>query len=173
MNLNRIRLAIQLFWFFAVFFGVPCFAAPKDMLPDKPEPQARFVQSERLPARGAFALKTDRDCWIDASTMVAAWTVDAVSTHELFAAHANSYEGGGLFNGSRSTAKVMAAWAGVDAGMGFAAYEWKNHVHNRYLHPLWRAFFVAPIVWHLQAAQHNFTVKPPSTSGGNPWQASR
>jgi len=161
MNINRIRLAIQLGWFLALFFGVPCFAAPapKDILPDKPEPQAQMVG--------------DKDFWIGVGAVGAAWTVDAVSTHELFAAHANAYEGGGLLNGSRSTAKVMAAWAGVDAGMGFAAYEWKNHVHNRYLHPLWRAFFVAPIVWHIQAAQHNFTVKPPSTSGGNPWQARR
>ena len=125
-------------------FAVPALAAENAILPDKPEPQGRVV--------------ADRDFWIEAGAVGAAWTADAVSTHDLFATHANAYEGGGLFNGSRSTAKVMAAWAGVDMGMGFAAYEWKNHVRNRYLHPLWRAFLVAPITWHIQAAQHNFAL---------------
>lgn len=125
-------------------FAAPCFAAPapNSILPDKPEPQARIV--------------ADRDFWIEVGAVGTAWTVDTVSTHDLFATHANATEAGGLFNGSRSTPKVMVAWAGVDLGMGFAAYEWKNHIRNRYLHPLWRAFLAAQIAWHVQGATNNF-----------------
>lgn len=134
----------------AALAGIRCSA---DVLPDKPQPQGHGLRSERLPARGAFAVRNE--FWIEAGALGAAWSADTVSTHELLAANPNVYEVGGLFNGSRSTPKVMAAWAGVDLGMGFAAYEWKNHVHNRLLHPFWRAFLAVPIEWHIQAAVHN------------------
>lgn len=60
-----------------------------------------------------------------------------------------------LFPGSRSTAQVMGAWAAVDVGAAVAGYEWKKHVRNRYLHPLWHAFMLYRIDEHAGAAIHN------------------
>ena len=108
-------------------------------LPDKPQPRT-----------------ADREFWIEAGAMGTSWTLDTVSTHQLFAAHDWAHEGGWFLYGSRSTPKVMAVWALVDVGAAIGAYEWKRHVHNRYLHPLWRA----PMGWrtegHMQAAIGNW-----------------
>ena len=46
--------------------------------------------------------------------------------------------------------KVMGAWAAVDVGAAAAAYEWKKHVHNRYLHPLWRVPMFVGTIGHDQ-----------------------
>jgi hypothetical protein len=59
---------------------------------------------------------------------------------------------------------VMGAWAAVDVGAMVAAYEWKKYVHNRYLHPLWRAFPVIGIVGHTRSAIINSSL--PAPTGG-------
>lgn len=124
--------------------GVPCFAADTAILPDKPQPQTAVRVA-------------DKGFWIEAGTMAGAWTADTVSTHDYFARYPAGREMGYLFPGSRSTAKVMGAWAAVDVGAAVAAYEWKKHVRNRYLHPLWHVFMVQRIEAHSEGALGNFT----------------
>lgn len=110
---------------------------------DKPIPAARFNSESR-------------EFKIDLAAMGVGWTLDTISTHQLFAAHPDFSEQGGLFNGSRSTPKIMCAWLAVDAGSAFIGYEWKNHVRNRWLHPFWRAWLIVPAVGHTQAAVGNW-----------------
>lgn len=128
--------------------GVPCLAGETAILPDKPQPQT--------PVRVA-----DKEFWIEAETLGGAWMADTISTHSAFANNPRSYEGGMLFHGSHSTPQVMGAWAAVDLGAMAAAYEWKKHVHNRYLHPLWRVIPVVGIVGHTRSAVLNSSALPP------------
>lgn len=130
------------FLFLYLFFVPPCFA--QNLLPDKPQPQ---------PA-GHVA---DREFWIDAGALGAAWTADTISTHYAFAAAPNHMEGGFIFHNSRSVPKIMGAWAAVDVGAVVASYEWKQHVHNRYLHPLWRVPLFVGIIGHDTSAIQNLT----------------
>lgn len=106
--------------------------------PDKPEP--RTINTEFK---------------IEAAALATAWTADTISTHQWIQHCPTCYEVGGLFNGSRSTAKIMGAWALVDLGTGIIAYEWKKHVRNRYLHELWRVPMLIQAGGHLQAVGHN------------------
>jgi hypothetical protein len=130
-------------FFLYLFFVPPCFAqSVSQNLPDKPQPAGRVA---------------DREFWAEAGAMGAVWTADTVSTHDYFAKYPTHYEVGYLFPGSRSTAKVMGAWAAVDVGAAVAAYEWKKRVHNRYLHPLWHVFMLQRIDAHVQGAVGNFT----------------
>lgn len=133
--MNTLRAALVI----ALLSAAPCFA---NVLPDKPEPVLRVT------SRTADAVY-----WTEVGTMAAAWTADTVYTDKLFATH-RFHEGGYLFQGSHSTAQVMGAWAAVDVGAAVAAYEWKKHVHNRYLHPLWHAFMIYRIDEHAGGAIH-------------------
>jgi hypothetical protein len=126
----------------AVFVALPSFAADPSVLPDKPVP----VEKPRT---------ADREFLIEAGSMGAAWTFDAVTTHDVFAANAGYHEVGNFFPGSRSTAKVMGAWAAVDVAAAVVAYEWKGHVKNRYLHPLWRVPMALRATDHVQAGIGN------------------
>jgi hypothetical protein len=125
--------------------GVPCFAADTAILPDKPQPQTAVHVA-------------DKEFWIEASALGAAWTLDTVSTAKSFSDNSSMHEVGQLYHGSRSTAKVMGAWAAVDLGAAVAAYEWKKHVRNRYLHPLWRVPMLVGTIGHDQAAIGNWSV---------------
>jgi hypothetical protein len=130
-------------FFLYLFFVPPCFAqSVSQNLPDKPQPAGRVA---------------DREFWAEAGAMGAAWTADTITTAHDFSQSPLDHEGGYLFNGSRSTAKVMGAWAAVDVGAAVAAYEWKKRVHNRYLHPLWHVFMLQRIDAHVQGAVGNFT----------------
>jgi hypothetical protein len=132
-------------FFLYLFFVPPCFAqSVSQNLPDKPQPAGRVA---------------DREFWAEAGAMGAAWTADTITTAHDFSQSPLDHEGGYLFNGSRSTAKVMGAWAAVDVGAAVAAYEWKKHVHNRYLHPLWRVPMAFMAVNHNEAMIHNLTTK--------------
>lgn len=132
--------------FLYLFFGSPCFAQSfSQNLPDKPQPQ---------PA-GHVA---DREFWAEAGLMGAAWTADTITTHQMFAANPYTQEGGILANGSRSTPKVMGEWAAVDLGSAIVAYEWKKHVRNRYLHPLWHVFMLQRVASHSEGAANNLSL---------------
>lgn len=122
--------------------AVPCFA---DTLPDKPRPQ---------PAAHVSTVET-KLYWAEVGTMAAAWTADTITTHQAFSANPATHEGGPFFPGTRSTAKVMGAWAAIDVGAAVAAYEWKQHVHNRYLHPLWHVFMAERIYGHVGGTEIN------------------
>ena len=116
-------------------------AAQADTLPDKPQPQPRTA---------------DKEFWVCTSALATAWTLDTISTHQSFATHPHAYEVGGLFNGSRSVPKIMGAWAAVDIGAVVLSYEWKKHVRNRYLHPLWRVPLLIGAEGHTRAAINNW-----------------
>ncbi len=133
--LRRIRLAPLVM--VLVLTGL---AAHADELPSKPEPRT-----------------ADREFWIATSAMTAAWTMDTISTHQSSVAHPTYHETGYLFTGSRSTPKIMGAWAIVDVGAVVLAYEWKRHVKNKYLHPLWRVPMGQRIFAHTDAAIGNWT----------------
>lgn len=113
------------------------------ILPDKPVP---VVKVKTL----------DKEFIIDVAAVGAAWTMDTVSTHQYFVTVPRTHEVGGLFDGSRSTPKIMTAWAGIDAAVVIGSYEWKKHVHNKYLHPLWRAGLLFRTEAHTQAAFYNW-----------------
>jgi hypothetical protein len=127
------------------FLAAPCFAADCSILPDKPQPQ---------PAGRVV----DREFWIEAGALGTAWTLDTVSTHQAFAVSPTRHEGGLLFNGSRSVPKIMGAWAAVDIGAVVVSYEWKKHVTNRYLHPLWRVPLLVGTIGHTDSAVKNWTL---------------
>ena len=113
-------------------------ATPAQNLPDKPA-----------------ATKETKEFWISTAAVAAAWSADAVTTSEAFARCRNCDESGGLFNGTRNVPEIMGAWAAVDAGLVVLSYEVKQHVHNKYIHPLWRVPLYVRIEAHTQAAVHN------------------
>jgi hypothetical protein len=121
-----------------VLLSVPCFA---NELPIKPETRPHTA---------------DREFWIEVGAMGTAWTIDAVSTHQAIVAHPTRYEVGLLNYGSRSSPKIMGTWAAVDLGAMVISYEWKRHITNRYLHPLWRVPMVISAVGHTHAAIGNW-----------------
>jgi hypothetical protein len=131
-----------------VILSAPCFAADPSILPDKPEP--RYAAGKVHTA--------DREYWIEAGAFATAWTLDTVSTHDAFAVSTTRHENGGLFNGSRSVPKIMGAWAAVDIGAAVTAYEWKKHVKNRYLHPLWRVPMLVGTFGHDRSAIQNWSL---------------
>lgn len=119
-------------------------------LPNKP--QAQFA------GKPATA---DREFWIEAGAMGAAFTLDEVSTAQLLASNPSTMEVGYLAYGSRNIAKISGEAALVDAGAVVVAYEWKRHIHNKYLHPLWRVPMAFRTVAHTQGAVHNWTFEMP------------
>ena len=90
----------------------------------------------------------DREFWIDVSALAGAWTFDTITTHQWITNCSSCREAGGLANGSRSMPRIMAENVALDAGLAVLGYEWKKHVHNKYLRPLWRV----PILY--QAQEH-------------------
>jgi hypothetical protein len=119
-------------------------------LPDRPQPRT-----------------ADKEFVIDASALATAWTLDTISTNQRFewcqkhyrnalGHQPDCFENGGFFDGTRDTAKIMAAWAGVDAAAVIGSYEWKKHVHNKYLHFLWRVPLLVGTERHTQAAIENW-----------------
>jgi len=112
--------------------------------------------AQDLPARPE-PRTADAHFWAEVGGLAAAWGLDAISTHDAFS-H-GYHEVGYLFPGSRSARKVMGAWAAVDAGGVAIAYEWKRHVRNRWLHPLWRVPLVVGMEGHASAAAGNWALK--------------
>lgn len=94
-----------------------------------------------------------REFRIDTAALTVAWTLDTISTYQT-----PGLENGIFFRGSRSTAKPMAAWAAVGIGAAAISYEWKRHVHNRFLHPLWRVPLLIGAECHTRAAIGNWTL---------------
>ena len=97
----------------------------------------------------------DKEFWLSTAVVAASWSADTATTAQSFARCRTCVENGGLFNGSRSTPKIMGAWAAVDIGAVVLSYELKQHVHNGYIHPLWRVPLYVRIEGHTQAALHN------------------
>ena len=97
-----------------------------------------------------------REFWIQTAAMSASWANDAVSTAHVWNNCPTCVENGYIFPGSRSLPKVMGTWAAVDVGAAILSYEWKRHVHNRWLHPLWRAPLLSRIDAHNEVAIHNW-----------------
>src|SRR5579863_610814 len=120
-----------------------------DELSVKPEPQ---------PAGHVHVI--DHEFIIDTIGMSAAWTADTVSTAQVWRRCLSCTEGGLLFTNSRSTPKIMGAWAAVDIAAVVTSYEWKKHVHNRWLHPLWRVPLLCRIEGHTAAAISNWQLQP-------------
>jgi hypothetical protein len=119
---------------------------------------ATSVFAQDLPSKPQPQPIADHEYWIDVAAMGAGWTMDTISTHRVLSIP-GAYEGGLLFPGSRSTAKVMGTWAAVDVGSAIVGYEWKRHVHNKWLHPFWRAFLLVPAKEHTRSAIHNWRQK--------------
>lgn len=139
--------ALTLFLLFIIALVVVLFSsllALADEMPLKPEPVARVKA-------------VDREFIAEIAAMSVAWTLDTISTQQAFESHPNFVEKGYLFTGTRSTAKVAGAWAAVDVGAAVLAYEWKRHVHNRYLHPLWRSFMLQRAYAHSLGAAQNWS----------------
>jgi hypothetical protein len=106
------------------------------ILPDNPKPKTDRTLEFKLQVAG----------------MTASWAADFATTRRAFEQCPNCTEQGGLFNGSRNTLKIMGAWALVDAGCAIGALEWKRHVGNRYLHPLWRVPMLTRMALHANGA---------------------
>lgn len=132
--MNTIKVLILI----VLLSAVPAARAAE--LPSKPEPAGP-------------------EYWSSVAALGIAWGMDTESTADLYHRLPNASEGGGLFDGSRSTPKIMAAWAGIDVGAMVGAYEWKRHVHNRYLHPLWRIPAIVGTQGHVRSAISNWRIK--------------
>jgi len=100
----------------------------------------------------------NREFVADASVMAAAWAADAIHTRSYLSGGTYRHESGAFFPGSRNTAAIMGAWAAVDLGAAVLGYEWKRHVSNRYLHPLWRLPMLIRAGEHVQAIQSTHDV---------------
>lgn len=110
-------------------------------LPFKPQPQT-----------------VDLEFRVDTAALGTGWMLDTISTAQA-QSHCNEgrcYEGGGLLNGYHSPASIMGTWAAIDVGAVVLSYEWKKHVHNRYLHPLWRVPLLIGTEQHTSAAIGNW-----------------
>lgn len=104
----------------------------------------------------------DREFWTYTAIEGGSWLTDTISTRQGFAwcdrhPERHCVEGGLLFPGSRSTVKIMGAWAAVDVGAALTSYEWKKHVTNRWLHPLWRVPLWFQSQAHVRAAAANWS----------------
>lgn len=140
-----------------ILLAAPCFAADSSLLPDKPQAQEKTRTA-------------DREFFLDSSALAVGWTLDTVSTAQRFDwcdAHYGTrtgyqpdcFENGGFFNNTRDTGKIMVAWAAVDVAAVISSYEWKKHVHNRWLHPLWRVPLLVGAAGHSRSAVGNWTSK--------------
>jgi hypothetical protein len=112
--------------------------------------------AQELPLAPGHEYAESREFRIDTAALAVAWTLDTISTHDWMKASPRHYEGGGLLNGSRSTPEIMGAWAAVDVGAVALSYEWKKHVHNRWLHPLWRVPLLIQMQGHTRCAIENW-----------------
>lgn len=133
--------------FLLLFLVIPLAAQtePPELMPDKPQPQH----------------VANKEFWIEVALLGASWTADTISTQHAFNRFKDSHETGFFFTGSRSTAKIVSAAAAFDVGTIILSYEWKKHVHNRYLHPLWRVPLLLDIETHtVGGALHNYTLHP-------------
>jgi hypothetical protein len=129
----------------ALMLLVSVTARANGILPDAPVPVKHVV--------------ADREFWFYTAGVGVAWAMDTASTAQTFGRCPICKEGGYFFTGSRSVPKVMGAWAGVDIAFVVASYEWKKHVHNKYLHPLWRVFPAQRIVAHTEGAVGNWSIR--------------
>lgn len=124
--------------------SIPALA--NNVLPNKPVPQAKVHT-------------IDKEFVITTAALGAAWFSDMESTSRIFRMDSSAYEAGHLFTGSRSIPKIFAAWGAVDAGSLIVSYEWKKHVHNKYLHPLWRVPMYYQIEAHGDATHGNWQLQ--------------
>lgn len=97
--------------------------------------------------------------WIEAGVMTSAWAADTISTHQAFESNRTRVEIGGIGNGTRNTPKIMASWGAIDFSAAILAFEWKRHVRNRYLHPLWHLPMLIRTEEHTQAAIGNWRLR--------------
>jgi hypothetical protein len=136
-----------------IFSMVPMFAqAQNNILPDKPEPQF----AEHVHGRTA-----DREFWVASASVGTGWLLDTLSTSQSFNwcnqhHRTGCVESGVFFNGTRSTAKIGGTLAALDVAAIVASYEWKKHVHNKWLHPLWRVPLLYSSQAHTRAAIGNW-----------------
>jgi hypothetical protein len=129
-------------------------------LPDKPQPHINSHHKTEFAGK-SYGHTADREFKIQVAGMVTAWTLDTIATQQGFNQDSRRIEHGGLFNGSRSTAEVMGAWAVIDLGVAVGSYEWKRHVHNKYLHLFWRVPMMSSSYIHTNAAIGDWTSKAP------------
>jgi hypothetical protein len=140
---------------FSLLFFVSSIRA--DELPDKPGP--RTVNKEFI---------------IETAALATSWTLDSIATAQRYnwcnqrygtvlgGYEQHCYEGGGFFDGTRDTAKIMAAWAAVGVGTVVLSYEWKKHIHNKWLHPLWRLPLLYEAGSHISGAAVNWSYPQPA-----------
>jgi len=114
---------------------------------------ASVAKAQALPA--VRVPSEDNEFRVDVAAVGTAWTMDTISTH-MSHTDPTAYEHGQLFNGSRSTPKIMGAWAVVDVGAIILSHEWKLHVTNKWLHPLWRVPLLVSAGGHGYAAIDNW-----------------
>lgn len=146
------RLFDTLAFIIALVIGllIVAIGARADDLPVKPEPSGHVRVA-------------DREFIADIVALGVGWGLDTASTHSRFSwcnAHPehriDCSEEGGFFDGTRDTAKIMGAWAAADLAAVVVSYEWKKHVHNKWLHPLWRAPLLIGAQGHVRAAIGNW-----------------
>lgn len=98
----------------------------------------------------------DKEFCIAGWTYAAAYTTDMISTHAWIEGCPRCVENGGLFNGSRSTAKISLAWSAVFAGNLILAHIARNHERNRWIRAAWPSGLILGAATHARAAAHNY-----------------
>jgi hypothetical protein len=131
-----------------LLIGVPSHA---DDLPAKPE---RVIDSKFMVA---------------SALVVGSWAADIKSTNDSLRYCSACFERGWFGRGGHDMGKIAVGTALFDAGIGFASYEMKKHLHGRVLRYAW----IAPMAWrveaHSGAAAYNeiHVYHPPPTVGPN------
>jgi hypothetical protein len=109
----------------------------------------------------AFSQTADREFKIEAAALVASNLADTVSTAQAFHRCSTCIEANRWYGGDRNMTKISLSSLAIDLGVASLSYEWKRHIHNRWLHPLWRAGLILQTESHTQAAIHNWRTKWP------------
>lgn len=148
--------------------GLVCsIAAKADILPDKLEPQVSVHHNPvTYPLRAAadtfkdVVTFKDKQFSVVALTYIGAYGADMISTKAMFdkcrqLPQVPCTEAGGLFNGTRDSGRIAAAWGGITVANIVIAHEWKKHVKNRFLRDLWSAGMVYQGAEHIDAAVGN------------------
>lgn len=137
---------------------IPCNAHAQD-LPDKPEPNAvsAFAIRQRQQEDGTRERKRAADApfWIASGAVAGAYIADVSTTAGWIHRCPSCKETGWFDHGGRSLGKIAAGTGVCDAGLLFATYEWKKHIHNRTLNKLWIVAPAFQVGVHVQATIQN------------------
>lgn len=122
---------------------------------------AGTLNAQELPSKPV----ANKEFIIEAAAAGTALALDLDSTARNFSRCSTCYELSWPMRGERSVPKIAVSITAFDAAAVFASYEWKKHVKNKYLNPLWRVPLLALMAVHARSAAINYGATVQTTSG--------